>query len=58
MVRFVVDTILFIQPILEKFEITGESIGQKHFFDNFVKRKILIRNPNKQQKILEWVTID
>ena len=49
--RFVVDTILFIEPILKKHKITGKNVKDKEIFDNFIKTNILIGNQHKQKQL-------
>ena len=53
--RYAVDTILFIEPILEAHKITGKHIESEQFLENFVKTKILIGEPRKQDEILNYV---
>lgn len=52
--RFVVDTILFIEPMLKKYKIVGKDIQQKIFIDRFIKKKILIGDSKKQEKLIQF----
>ena len=48
------DSILYIDPILKRDEIDGLIIEKKRICDDFVKKYILIGEPNKQEKLLEF----
>ena len=45
--QFVLDSILYIDPILERDEIDGLIIEKKRICEDFVKKYILIGEPNK-----------